>query len=178
MVASSNKAIFLDRDGVIVRGLIKNKKSYAPKSLKDFKILPKVSIFSEKLKKKNFKLIIVTNQPDVSRGLINKSTLNQMHKLLKEKCKFDDIYVSISSSNKSFYRKPNPGMLISAIKKHNLNINKCYLIGDRAGDIVAAKKVGCRSIFINRYYAEKKPTDQIKTVKSFAEASKYIIRKS
>jgi D-glycero-D-manno-heptose 1,7-bisphosphate phosphatase len=178
MVVSSNKAIFLDRDGVIVKGLIKNKKSYAPKSLKDFKILPKVSFFSEKLKKKKFKLIIVTNQPDISRGLINKSTLNHMHKLLKEKCKFDDIYVSISSSNKSFYRKPNPGMLISAIKKHNLNINKCYLIGDRASDIAAAQKVGCKSIFIERNYAEKKPTAQIKTVKSFAEASKYIIKEA
>ena len=178
MVVNLNKAVFLDRDGVIVRSLIKKKKGYAPRSLKDFKILPKVSIFSEKLKKKNFKLIIVTNQPDVSRGLIKKSILNQMHKLLKEKCKFDDIYVSTSSSSKSFFRKPNPGMLISAIKKHNLNVKKCYLIGDRESDILAAQKVGCKSIFIERNYAETKPKAQIKTVKSFAEASKYIIKES
>lgn len=173
-----NKAIFLDRDGVVVRSIIINKKSYAPRSLKDFKILPKVSIFSEKLKKKKFKLIIVTNQPDVSRGLIKRSILNQMHKLLKEKCKFDDIYVSTSSSRKSFFRKPNPGMLISAIKKHNLNVKKCYLIGDRESDILAAQKVGCKSIFIERNYAETKPKSQVKTVKSFAEASKYIIKET
>lgn len=52
MVTNLNKAIFLDRDGVVVRSLIKKKKGYAPRSLKDFKILPKVSTFSEKLKKK------------------------------------------------------------------------------------------------------------------------------
>ena len=173
-----NKAIFLDRDGVIVRGLVRNQKSYAPRTIADFKVLPKVSFFSKKLKKKNYKLIIVTNQPDVSRGLIKKSVLKKMHSLLKKQCNYDDIYISTSSSNKSHFRKPNAGMLIRAIKKYNLNINKCYLIGDRAGDIFAATKVGCRSIFINRNYAEHKPKNQIKTVKSFAEASKYIIRQS
>ena len=54
MVVNLNKAVFLDRDGVIVKSLIRSKKGYAPRSLKDFKILPKVSIFSEKLKKKKF----------------------------------------------------------------------------------------------------------------------------
>ena len=52
MVVNLNKAVFLDRVGVVVKSLIKKKKSYAPRSLKDFKILPKVSIFSDKLKKK------------------------------------------------------------------------------------------------------------------------------
>ena len=177
MVNKKNKAIFLDRDGVVVRSLVVKKKGYAPRNLNDFKILPNVSIYSKKLKKKNFKLIVVTNQPDVSKGLIKKSTLHKMHKILKEKCDYDDIYVSTSASKKSFFRKPNPGMLIAAIKKHNLNIKKCYLIGDRESDILAAQKVGCKSIFINRNYAEKKPTVQIKTVKSFVEASKYIIRR-
>ena len=176
MVKKKNKAIFLDRDGVIVSSIIIKKKGFAPKTMKDFKILPKVKIYSNKLKKKNFKLIIVTNQPDVSKGLIKKSILNKMHKILKDKCDYDDIYISTSASKKSFFRKPNPGMLVAAIKKHNLNIKKCYLIGDRESDILAAKKIGCKSIFINRNYAEKKPTDQIKTVKSFVEASKYIIR--
>jgi histidinol phosphatase-like enzyme len=64
------------------------------------------------------------------------------------------------------------------LKKHNLNVNKCYLIGDRESDILAAQKVGCKSIFIERNYAETKPKAQIKTVKSFAEASKYIIKQS
>jgi len=176
MVKKKNKAIFLDRDGVIVRSIIIKKKGFAPKTMENFKILPKVKTYSNKLKKKNFKLIIVTNQPDVSKGLIKKSTLKKMHKILKDKCDYDDIYVSTSASKKSFFRKPNPGMLVAAIKKHNLNIKKCYLIGDRESDILAAQKVGCKSIFINRNYSEKKPTVQIKTVKSFVEASKYIIR--
>lgn len=172
-----NKAIFLDRDGVIVKGLIKNKKSYAPKTIADFKILPKVQFFSKKLKK-IYKLIIVTNQPDVGRGLIKRSILNKMHKILKKKCNYDDMFISTSASKKSLFRKPNPGMLIAAIKKYNLDIKKSYLIGDRECDMLAAQKVDCKSIFINRNYKEKKPTTQIKTVRSFAEAAKYIIKKS
>tara|TARA_B100001996_G_scaffold312592_1_gene254773 strand:+ start:246 stop:773 length:528 start_codon:yes stop_codon:yes gene_type:complete len=175
-VVKGNKAIFLDRDGVLVKSFIYNKKGFAPKKLSEFKILPKVSMYSKLLKKKGFKLIIVTNQPDVSRGLISKLDLKIMHKILKKKTNYDDIYVSTSVSEKSFFRKPNPGMLISAIKKHKLNVKKCFLIGDRAGDILAAVKVGCKSIFINRNYAEKKPNLQIKSVKSFAEAARYIIR--
>ena len=133
-----NKAIFLDRDGVIVKGLIKNKKSYAPKTIADFKILPKVQFFSKKLKK-IYKLIIVTNQPDVGRGLIKRSILNKMHKILKKKCNYDDMFISTSASKKSLFRKPNPGMLIAAIKKYNLDIKKSYLIGDRECDMLAAQ---------------------------------------
>ena len=172
-----NKAIFLDRDGVLNIPYIRQKKSYAPRKYKDFKFYPFVKKYCYLLKKKKFKLVVVTNQPDLGLGLIKKSEFKKMCNKLKEKLGIDEIYASKSKSSKSFFRKPNPGMLIAAIKKHNLNIKKCYLIGDRESDILAAQKVGCKSIFINRNYAEKKPTVQIKTVKSFVEASKYIIKR-
>lgn len=175
-MVKKNKAIFLDRDGVLVRSIVLNKKGYAPRNLKEFRILPKVDHYCRLLKKRGYKLIVVTNQPDISRGLISKLVLKKMNKILKIKTNFDDIFISTSTSNKSFFRKPNPGMLIKAIKKHKLDIAKCLIIGDRASDIIAGYKVGCRSIFINRNYAEKKPKLQIKNVNSFAEASKYIIK--
>tara|TARA_B100001027_G_C16215653_1_gene307310 strand:- start:501 stop:1028 length:528 start_codon:yes stop_codon:yes gene_type:complete len=175
-VVIKNKAIFLDRDGVLVKSLIYKKKGYAPKTLKEFKILPKVTRYCKLLKKKGFKLIIVTNQPDISRGLILKSDFKKMNEILKIRTNFDEIYVSTSISNKSYFRKPNPGMLIQAIKKYKLDVEKCFMIGDRNSDIMAAHKVGCKSIFIKRNYAEKKPKLQIKNVNSFAEAARYIIR--
>ena len=75
-----------------------------------------------------------------------------MHKKLFDKILYDDIFVSTSVSNKSWYKKPNPGMLIKAVKKYNIDIKKSFLVGDRWKDIMAAEKIGCRSIFIDRKY--------------------------
>lgn len=175
-MVKKNKAVFLDRDGVLVKSIIFKQKGYAPRNLKEFKILPKVDYYCKLLKKKGFKLIIVTNQPDISRGLILSSDLKKMNEILKKRTNYDDIYVSTSTSNKSYFRKPNPGMLYKAIKKYKLNVKKCFMIGDRASDIMAGYSAGCKSIFINRNYAEKKPKLQIKSVNSFAEAARYIIR--
>ena len=78
--------------------------------------------------------------------------------------------MSTSVSNKSWYKKPNPGMLIKAVKKYNIDIKKSFLVGDRWKDIMAAEKIGCRSIFIDRKYKELKPTKQIATVGSLSGA--------
>lgn len=172
-----NKAIFLDRDGVVVRSIIINKKGYAPRTLDEFRILPLSQKYCKILKKKKFKLILVTNQPDVEKGLISKKILNKMHQILRDKLELDAIYSSFSTSNKSYNRKPNPGMLIKAKKKYKLNMDKCFLIGDRRSDILAADKLNCRSVFIDRKYREIKPITQLITVKSFPEAVKYIINK-
>jgi D-glycero-D-manno-heptose 1,7-bisphosphate phosphatase len=175
-VVKFNKAIFLDRDGVVVRSIVVNKKGYAPRNLKDFKILPLSEKYCSILKKKKFKLILVTNQPDINKGLVSKKTLNEMHQILKKKLELDAIYVSISTLDESYNRKPNPGMLIKAKKKFRLDIKKCFLIGDRKSDILAADKIMCKSIFIDRNYSEAKPTTQLVTVKSFPKAVKYIIK--
>ena len=176
-MVNKNKAVFLDRDGVLVKSIVRKKKGYAPRTFEEFVILPKVSEYCKILKNKGYKLIIVTNQPDISRGIISKTDLNKMHRILKLITNFDQIYVSTSTSNKSYFRKPNSGMLIKSIKKFKLNIKKCYMIGDRESDIIAAYNVGCKSIFINRKYDEKKPKLQIKTVNSFAEAVRFIINR-
>ena len=66
------KAVFLDRDGVINKPMIINGKSYAPRSIKDFKIFPKVKSDVKKLKNKGFKVFVITNQPDIGNKLIKK----------------------------------------------------------------------------------------------------------
>ena len=169
MVRKSKKAIFLDRDGVLNKPIIKNGKSYAPIKINDFKLYPKVVDICKKIKK-NYLLIVITNQPDVGKKKIKYSDLKIMHKKLFDKILYDDIFVSTSVSNKSWYKKPNPGMLIKAVKKYNIDIKKSFLVGDRWKDIMAADKIGCRSIFIDRKYKELKPTKQIATVGSLSGA--------
>ena len=171
----NTKAVFLDRDGVINKPTIIKNKSYAPTKVKDFRLYPNVAKFCKMLKKKKFLLIVITNQPDYKKKKISINILHQMHERLKKKIKFDDIYISLSSNSKNFFKKPNPGMLLEAKKKYNISFKKSYLIGDRFSDIEVARNVGCKAIFIDRKYDELKPSYQIKNTKSFEEAAKFIL---
>ena len=172
------KAVFLDRDGVLNEVFVKNGKSYAPRTFSAFKLYPNIKKYCKKLKKKGYLLIIVTNQPDVASGLLEFKELKRMNSFLKQEINYDKIYISYSTSDKSYFKKPNPGMLKKAQKEFNLDINNCYLIGDRWKDIEAAEKISCKAIFINRNYKEKKPNYQKTSVKSFAAAAKYILKKN
>ena len=172
-----NKAVFLDRDGVLVKSIIKNRKGYAPRKLKDFKVYKDSSASVEKLNSLGFKIFVVTNQPDVRKKKISKRTLSKMHKILKKKVNIKKIYTCVHSLNeKCSCRKPMTGMLLKAAKTYKINLKKSYMVGDRESDILCGEKVGCKTIFINRNYDEKKPKYQIASVKNIKEAASCIIR--
>jgi len=172
-----NKAIFLDRDGVLVKSFTRKGKAYAPTKLKDFKIYKDSTRCVKKLNSLGFKIFVITNQPDVGKKLISKSTLNKMHNKLKKKIEIDKIYTCIHTQDqKCTCRKPKPGMILKAAKVYKINLKKSYMIGDRSSDIICGNKAGCKTIFINRNYKEKKPLTQIASVKSFKEATNCIVR--
>ena len=172
-----SKAIFLDRDGVINKGYVTNGKSYAPRRIEDFKLLPYVKESIKKFINNGFLIIIVTYQPDISNGLLSLDVLYLMHNKLREKLAVTDIYFCPHSKNENCgCRKPKPGMIAKAAKKYKINFSKSFLVGDRASDIEAGKKVGCRLIFINRNYKEPKPISQEKTVNNLKSATNYILK--
>ena len=166
-------AIFLDRDGVLNIPKIKKRKSFAPTKVSEFKLYPFVSNLCNKLKK-NYLLIVITNQPDLKKGKLKINQLNLMHNKLKRKINYDQLYYCSSLSISSKYKKPNAGMLLKSIKELNIDISNSYLIGDRWSDIEAGKKVKCKTIFIDRNYQEKKPKNPDFTVKSFKKAVEVI----
>lgn len=169
-------AVFLDRDGVLCRTFVRNGKSYAPRKLKDFILMPNSHQSVDNLKKAGFIVIVVTNQPDIGNGLVSLSIVESMHKKLFDKTKVDDIFVCAHSQNEGCNcRKPNPGMLLAAAKKHKIDLGKSYMIGDRASDIVAGQRAGCKSIFIDRNYAEGLPSYPEATVQSLQKAVSYIL---
>ena len=88
-----NKAVFLDRDGVINKAIVKNGLPFAPFSFSEFKILPGVKESIKLLSKMNFVSLIVTNQPDALRGKIEKKTIIKMNDYIKDEIKLDDIFV-------------------------------------------------------------------------------------
>ena len=172
-----HEAVFLDRDGVLSRGYIRDGKSYAPRKIEEFKLLPYAAISVERLRKNGFLVIVVTNQPDINNGLVTIEVVNKMHSLLREKIKINDIFVCPHSKNENCScRKPKPGMLIDAAKKYNINLRKSFMIGDRASDIEAGLEAGCRTIFLNRHYKEPGPVYQEKTFLSIHSATNYIIK--
>jgi len=173
-----SKAVFLDRDGVINKPIIIDGKSYAPRLLKDFKIFPKVKSDVKKLKDKGFKVLVITNQPDIGNKLLKKSTLKEMHSILKAKVPLDKIYFCPHTRNdRCKCRKPKPGMIIKASNELKIDLKESYVVGDRKIDIDAGIKAGCKTIFVNNNYYEKKPTKQKKNVKSLHDAVKYILKK-
>ena len=142
------KAVFLDRDGVINELINKKNKSQSPKSLKELKLKRYIIQVVKYLKLKKYLVIMVTNQPDVSRKIFTKTNVEKINLYIKDKIKLDDFFVCYSKNNKCFRRKPNPGMLIDAKNKWNISFKKSYLIGDREKDIKSGNKVRLKTILL------------------------------
>tara|TARA_B100000530_G_C15725700_1_gene395741 strand:- start:72 stop:614 length:543 start_codon:yes stop_codon:yes gene_type:complete len=170
------KAIFLDRDGVLVIPIFKNGRSYAPLELNDFKVFPDAKESIKKLKMLGFKIIVITNQPDIHDNILTKEIVDEMNLILKKKVDYDDIEVCYDKIASSPRRKPNPGMIYDSAQKWNINIKESYLIGDRFSDIEAGIKAGCKgNIFIDyNYTSETSPTKQDYSCSTLSEAANWI----
>ncbi|HSS96061.1 MAG TPA: HAD-IIIA family hydrolase, partial [Terriglobales bacterium] len=113
-----SRAIFLDRDGVINRAIVRNGKPYPPSNLAELEIIPGVDSALRDLKARGFKLIVVTNQPDVARGSQTQNAVEKINHALSSSLPLDDIFVCYhSDENNCDCRKPKPGMLLDAAKK-------------------------------------------------------------
>ncbi len=161
------KCVFLDRDGVINQD-----KGYISK-ISDFKIYPGVGKAISLLNKKNYLVIIITNQSGIGRGLIKIKELKNIHNHLRKKIKkyggkIDDIFYCPfhpefgkgKYKKKSNDRKPGDGMIRKAIKKWKINSKASFMIGDKTSDKLAAKKAKIKFF----YKKEKNLNTQIKNI--------------
>lgn len=173
------KAVFLDRDGVVNIPIVRNGKSFAPRELNEFKFYPYTKFNFKTLKKNNFLIFIITNQPDIGNNLLKKESLFKMHQKIKKNLLIDGISVCAHSQKDNCKcRKPKPKLIIDIIKKYQINVLKSFMVGDRESDIIAGKSAGCKTIFINRNYQELKPKVQDFTVKSMNQAVLTILNNS
>jgi D,D-heptose 1,7-bisphosphate phosphatase len=154
----SNKAIFLDRDDTLIEdpGYINH-----PDQVK---LLDGVAEALAELKVMGYKLVVVTNQSGVARGIITEDALNKIHdrlmQLLAEKGIFlDRIYycpyhpdgVIPKYRKESNWRKPNPGMLLAAAEQMDIDLSQSWCIGNSSRDVEAGVQAGCKTILINNY---------------------------
>jgi D-sedoheptulose 7-phosphate isomerase len=177
-VGARRRAVFLDRDGVINRAFVRDGKPFPPPTPQELEILPGVPEALRELKANGFQLLLVTNQPDVGRGKLSVQTLGAMHEDLRAHLPLDDILVCChTDQDKCDCRKPMPGMIIAAARKHNIDLAASFMVGDRWRDIDAGYNAGCKTILIDYGYSERPPDHEPDLrVGSLREAADWIIR--
>ena len=168
------RAIFLDRDGVINKPIVRNGKPYAPRKFDDFILLPDVELSIHEMVRMGFLVFVVTNQPDIGNGLVELNEIKRMHELI-QKLPINQIYMCPhSQTDLCNCRKPKPGMIWRARDKHDLLLEKSYFIGDRKTDMEAAFNAGCLSIFIDYGYKESTNVEANYSCKSIMETLDFV----
>ena len=152
------KAFFLDRDGVII-----NDRGHVYK-ISDIEILPGVGKAIKHLNDSGYKVVVVTNQAIVARGLCSeddviKANLHIQSLLDSEDARIDSFYYcphhpSLEGNPKykknCNCRKPKPGMILEGAKCFGItNLGECFMVGDKISDIEAGKKAGCKTVLVN-----------------------------
>lgn len=174
--SSLRPAVFLDRDGVIAVPEFRDRRSFAPTKLADFRLYPEASASLQKLKRAGFLLVVVTNQPDVGDGLTARSEVEAMHEHMRRALPVDSLKVCFHGhADRCQCRKPSPGMLLEAASELGIDLARSYMVGDRASDVEAGRRTGCATVFIDLDYAEPAPTAPDYIVHSVAEAADVII---
>ncbi|MFX1328704.1 MAG: D-glycero-beta-D-manno-heptose 1,7-bisphosphate 7-phosphatase [Promethearchaeota archaeon] len=152
-----NKAIFLDRDGVI------NKEVNYLSDPNNFEFIEGSIEALKILRQKGFLLIVISNQAGIARGYFNEETLKRIHKrminiLKKKSAKLDAIYYCPHHpeyTGPCDCRKPNPGMILKAQLKYKIDLKNSYMVGDTIKDIQTGKAAKCKSVLVLTGYGEK-----------------------
>jgi D-glycero-D-manno-heptose 1,7-bisphosphate phosphatase len=174
-----NRAVFLDRDGVINVNTERDGRLVAPTTLEDFRLVPGVDEAVRGLKSAGFLVIVVTNQPDVGTGRTSRETVEAMHDLLRARLAIDDIQICTHvDTDGCTCRKPKPGMILQAADDWQIDLSRSYLVGDSWRDIEAGRTAGCSTILVLSGRQQEKSSDPDKAVRSLTDAVRYILDKA
>ncbi len=164
-LAVKQKAFFLDRDGTINRhvGFLTN--------IHDFELLEGAAEAVRLINKHGYLAIVVTNQPVIARGDISLEELQEIHNKMetllgREGAYVDDIFYCPHHPDRGFpgerlqykiecgCRKPNPGLILEAAEKYNIDLSQSIMVGDGINDVEAGKRAGCKTAFIGTQKVE------------------------
>jgi D-glycero-D-manno-heptose 1,7-bisphosphate phosphatase len=146
----ARKCVFFDRDGVVNR---------APESLyverwEDFHLLPGFVDSLRRVKALGYEAVVVTNQKCVALGIVSASVVDDIHGRLRETLAREhgldllDIITCPHDDGQCLCRKPQPGMLLEAARRHGLDLAQSWMIGDKERDIEAGHRAGCRTVLV------------------------------
>jgi len=169
-------AVFLDRDGVLVRAEMRDGKSHAVRRLEDFRLLPGAGESVHALREHGFVIVVVTNQPDIGNGLVAADVVAAMHETLRRKLPIDAIECCPHRQvDNCACRKPKAGMLTAAAARFSIDFSASFMVGDRCSDIVAGRSVGCYTLFVDRGYDRCTDVKPDAVVRSLRQAVQHIL---
>jgi D-glycero-D-manno-heptose 1,7-bisphosphate phosphatase len=172
------RAVFLDRDGVINRAVVRHGKPYPPDTLAELEILPGVAETLARLRAAGFVNVIVTNQPDVATGRQKREVVEAMHEFLLSRLPVDAVKVCYHvDADHCACRKPKPGMLLEAAGELDIELAASFMVGDRWRDIAAGQAAGCKCFFLDYGYNEKQPENPYVAVESLPQAGDHIFNR-
>jgi D-glycero-D-manno-heptose 1,7-bisphosphate phosphatase len=153
-----HRAVFLDRDGVITRNVLRDGKPTAPRVLAEFRLLPGAAAAVRSLRNAGFLVVVVTNQPDIGNGNAAAETVAAMHERLRQTLSPDAIEVCPHRQDEGCdCRKPQPGMLLRAARRLGIDLGRSFMVGDRWSDEVAGRTAGCYTLLVARGKVEAAP---------------------
>lgn len=142
-------AVFLDRDGVLIDTHLVDGVTRPPADVAQMRVLPGVDVALARLRDAGFALVVVTNQPDVRRGLQRRDRVLAINDALRDRFAFDAVQVCFHDTPDACdCRKPKPGLLLDAARALALELPGSYMVGDRATDVEAGRRAGCRTVFV------------------------------
>lgn len=144
------KIVFIDRDGVINKLVERDGQQVSPRTFDDFEVLPGVISAINELTKNGFEVVVVTNQPDITRGLMKIDELEKMHKWVHSLGVHEIRFCPHSGENNCECRKPKAGMLNIQLRTYAEVPSEKWMIGDSEIDITCGHLVGARTIRIAR----------------------------
>ena len=173
-----HRAVFLDRDGVLNRAVIREGRPFPPANEAQLEITADAKRLLQRLKERGYRLLVVTNQPDVSKGITARETVEAINLRLTKELPLDDILVCYhTDADECDCRKPKPGLLLEAARRHQIDLAASFMVGDRWRDVEAGQRAGCRAILIEDEYAEKAPAQPPDSeVHSLREAVDWILQ--
>jgi D-glycero-D-manno-heptose 1,7-bisphosphate phosphatase len=175
LIAATNRCVFLDRDGVLNNAIVRNGTPCPPNSPEELELSPDAVAGCERLKQAGFRLVVVTNQPDVGRGKQTRDLVGAINQRLAELIPVLDrvevcFHAGAEHGEPCECRKPKPGMLERAAAALDIELSASWMIGDRWRDVDCAHAAGCRAVFIDHGYGERLREKPELTVKTFGEA--------
>jgi D-glycero-D-manno-heptose 1,7-bisphosphate phosphatase len=145
----ARRAVFLDRDGVLNRGLLRDGRLVPPHGVDELEVLPGVAEALRLLAEAGFLRIVVTNQPDVTRGTQDRAAVDAINQALAQRLPLDDILTCFhDNADCCDCRKPQPGLLLRAAASHDVELARSFMVGDRAVDIDAGRAAGCTTFLV------------------------------
>jgi D-glycero-D-manno-heptose 1,7-bisphosphate phosphatase len=146
---TARRAVFLDRDGVILKLLGSGPIPRAPRSVQEVELVEGAEVALERLRTAGFVTLTVTNQPDIARGEVDERAVQEIHRMLRSRLPLDAVYYCPhDNAHQCACRKPKPGLILRAAEEWGIDLSRSCLIGDRWVDLAAAQAAGIDGILL------------------------------